>query len=86
MVGENDITGLGEALQDAGECLAVHAEFTGDGIGAGSEHSFVVGDGEEVGKHLSVALENSLGCVSCSHNDGFWLQKYVTSQECDMSF
>ena len=56
MVFEDDGTGLGETLQDAGERLAMHAEFAGDGIGAATDRSFVVGDEAKVVKHLPVAL------------------------------
>ena len=56
MVGENDITGLGETLQDAGERLTVHAEFTGDGIGAASDRSLAIADKEKIVQHHPVAL------------------------------
>ena len=81
MVVENDGTGFGEALQDAGERLTVHAEFTGDGIGAGSEHSLAVGDIKEVSEHLFIAKENSLGWFSCSHEDGGFAHKSTSHYE-----
>lgn len=86
MVGKNDGTGFGEALQDAVERLTVHAEFTGDGIGAGSKHSFAVGDIKEVGEHLPVAKENSLGWFSCSHRMVDLPTKVRHTMKCDMSF